>query len=123
MKKDEQGIIGIIIIVINKINDIVIIIIIITLIAVIIIFILVLRGEDEEGGVWDDGDLLLGVQCRQESSLSVHISLLRPGAETRRQRFCILCVTSDPKTPKEKHMFVNLFVTLLESCESLCDSF
>ena len=83
MKKEEKGIIGIIIIVIDNINGIVIIIII-TLIAVIITVILVLRGEDEEGGVWDDGDLLLGVQCRQESSLSVHISLLRPGAETRR---------------------------------------
>ena len=82
MKKKEKGIIGVIIIIINNINGI--ITIIITFIAVIITVILVLRGEDEEGGVWDDGDLLLGVQRCQESSLSVHISLLRPGAETRR---------------------------------------
>ena len=81
MKKKEKGIIRVIIIIINNINGI---ITIITFIAIIITVILVLRGEDEEGGVWDDGDLLLGVQCRQESSLSVHISLLRPGAETRR---------------------------------------
>ena len=83
MKKKEKGIIRVIIIIINNINGI-ITIIIITFIAIIITVILVLRGEDEEGGVWDDGDLLLGVQRRQESSLSVHISLLRPGAETRR---------------------------------------
>ena len=51
--------------------------------ALLLLLLLVLRGEDEEGGVWDDGDLLLRVQRRQESSLSVHISLLRPGAETR----------------------------------------
>ena len=81
MKKKEKGIIRVIIIIINNINGI---ITIITFIAIIITVILVLRGEDEEGGVWDDGDLLLGVQRRQESSLSVHISLLRPGAETRR---------------------------------------
>ena len=83
MKKKEKGIIRVIIIIINNINGI-ITIIIITFIAIIITVILVLRGEDEEGGVGDDGDLLLGVQCRQESSLSVHIGLLRPGAETRR---------------------------------------
>ena len=81
MKKKEKGIIRVIIIIINNINGI---ITIITFIAIIITVILVLRGEDEEGGVGDDGDLLLGVQRRQESSLSVHIGLLRPGAETRR---------------------------------------
>ena len=83
MKKKEKGIIRVIIIIINNINGI-ITIIIITFIAIIITVILVLRGEDEEGGVGDDGDLLLSVQRCQESSLSVHISLLRPGAETRR---------------------------------------
>ena len=41
---------------------------------------LVFRGEDEEGRVWDDGDLLLLLDHGELLLLVHHVCLLGPGA-------------------------------------------